>query len=76
MSVFCARILRRWRRSARKAMHPTRVLPKPARDIPELYGVEPSYSIIHSLHLAEGKFFDESDDAASATVCAWARARR
>src|SRR4051812_21950669 len=55
--------------SARKAMHPARVLPKPARDIPELYGVEPSYSIIHSLHLAEGKFFDESDDAESATVC-------
>ena len=55
--------------SARKAMHPARVLPKPSRDIPELYGVEPSYSIIHSLHLAEGKFFDESDDAASATVC-------
>ena len=54
--------------SARKAMHPARVLPKPARDMPELYGVEPSYSIIHSLHLAEGKFFDESDDAASATV--------
>jgi putative ABC transport system permease protein len=55
--------------SARKVMHPARVLPKPARDIPELYGVEPTYAIIHSLHLAEGKFFDESDDAASATVC-------
>src|SRR4051794_8353892 len=55
--------------SARKAMHPARVLPKPAREMPELYGVEPSYSIIHSLHLAEGKFFDESDQAASATVC-------
>jgi putative ABC transport system permease protein len=55
--------------AARKAMHPARVLPKPSRDIPELYGVEPNYSIIHSLHLAEGKFFDESDDAASATVC-------
>ena len=55
--------------SARSALHPARVLPKPARDIPELYGVEPSYSIIHSLHLAEGKFFDEADDAASATVC-------
>jgi putative ABC transport system permease protein len=51
--------------SARKALHPARVLPKPAREIPELYGVEPSYSIIHSLHLAEGKFFD----ASSATVC-------
>src|ERR1700704_5770158 len=55
--------------SARKAMHPARVLPKPARDIPELYGVEPSYAILHSLPLAEGKFFDEADDAASVTVC-------
>src|SRR6195256_519447 len=55
--------------SARKAMHPARVLPKPARDIPELYGVEPSYAILHSLPLAEGKFFDDEDNAASATVC-------
>ena len=55
--------------SARRTLHPASVLPKPARDIPELYGVSPSYSAIHSLHLAEGKFFDESDDAASATVC-------
>jgi len=55
--------------SARRVMHPARVLPKPSRDIPELYGVRPSYSVIHSLHLAEGKFFDETDDAASATVC-------
>jgi putative ABC transport system permease protein len=51
--------------SARKALHPARVLPKPARDIPELYGVGPSYCIIHSLHLAEGKFFDAADDASS-----------
>jgi len=55
--------------SARRTLHPARVLPKPARDIPELYGVNPSYSAIHSLRLAEGKFFDESDDDASATVC-------
>jgi putative ABC transport system permease protein len=55
--------------SARRSLHPARVLPKPSRDIPELYGVRPAYSIIHSLHLAEGKFFDESDDAASAPVC-------
>ena len=55
--------------SARRTLHPARVLPKPARDIPELYGVRPSYEGIHSLRLAEGKFFDESDDAASATVC-------
>ena len=55
--------------SARRSLHPARVLPKPARDIPELYGVRPSYAIIHSLRLEEGRFFDESDDAASAAVC-------
>jgi putative ABC transport system permease protein len=55
--------------SARRSLHPARVLPKPSREIPELYGVRPPYSIIHSLRLAEGRFFDESDDAASAPVC-------
>src|ERR1041384_5449606 len=55
--------------SDRKTLHPARVLPKPSREIPELFGVRPSYSIIHSLRLAEGKFFDESDDAESGTVC-------
>jgi putative ABC transport system permease protein len=55
--------------SARRSIHPARVLPKPARDLPEVYGVEPSYEVIHGLHLAEGKFFDESDNASSATVC-------
>src|SRR5436309_571321 len=55
--------------SARRTLHPGRVLPKPARDVPELYGVDPSYSTIHSLRLAEGKFFDDGDNAASATVC-------
>ena len=55
--------------SARRSLHPARVLPKPGHDLPELYGVRPSYSVIHSLHLAEGRFFDPSDDASSATVC-------
>ena len=55
--------------SARRSLHPARVLPKPSREIPELFGVRPAYSIIHSLRLAEGRFFDESDDAASASVC-------
>ena len=45
------------------------MLPNPSHEAPELYGVRPSYSVIHSLHLAEGAFFSESDDAASATVC-------
>jgi putative ABC transport system permease protein len=55
--------------SPRKTLHPASVLPKPSVDLPELYGVGPAYSAIHSLRLAEGRFFDESDDAASSAVC-------
>ena len=55
--------------SARRTLHPARVLPKPSRDLPELYGVRPSYRTIHSLRLEEGKFFDDADDLASANVC-------
>jgi putative ABC transport system permease protein len=55
--------------SARRTLHPARVLPKPSRDMPELYGVNPSYSVIHSLRMAEGSFFTNSDDDTSATVC-------
>ncbi|HUI56715.1 MAG TPA: ABC transporter permease [Bryobacteraceae bacterium] len=55
--------------SARRSMHPAQVLPKPSRDIPELYGVNPSYAAIHSLRLAEGLFFTEKDDQSSAAVC-------
>src|SRR5262245_43751793 len=55
--------------SPRRTLHPASVLPKPSRDIPELFGVSPSYAIIHSLQFAEGKFFDEADEEHSATVC-------
>ena len=55
--------------SARRTMHPSRVLPKPAHDIPELYGVNATYAPIHSLQPVEGKFFDSNDDEASAAVC-------
>ena len=55
--------------SSRRTLHPARVLPKPSRDVPELYGVNPSYSAIHSLRLAEGGFFSQADDDASANVC-------
>ena len=55
--------------SPRRTLHPSRVLPKPSHEIPELYGVRPSYAIIHSLHVAEGRFFDEQDDASSRAIC-------
>lgn len=55
--------------SPRRALHPSRVLPKPSHEVPELYGVRPAYAVIHSLHVVEGRFFDEQDDAASRAVC-------
>jgi putative ABC transport system permease protein len=55
--------------SARRSMHPARVFPKPAQDLPELYGVRPSYAAIHSWNFEEGAPFSESNDAASEAVC-------
>jgi putative ABC transport system permease protein len=55
--------------SARRTLHPNSVLPKPSRDIPELFGVQPSYAAIHGLQFDEGQFFDEADNESSALVC-------
>src|SRR5919106_4401011 len=48
--------------SPRKTMRPAKMLPKPAKDTPELYGVRPSYALIHNLRPAEGRFFDTRHD--------------
>src|SRR5271154_6328928 len=48
--------------SARRTLHPSRVLPKPSHDTPELFGVSATYAPIHALKPVEGKFFDEADD--------------
>jgi putative ABC transport system permease protein len=50
-------------------MRPTRMLPKPPHDPPDLAGVRPAYAAIHNLQTAEGTFFDERQDTASAAVC-------
>jgi putative ABC transport system permease protein len=55
--------------SPRKTLHPSRVLPKPVRETPWLYGVRPSYAQIHNWSLDEGAVFTETDDAASAAIC-------
>jgi putative ABC transport system permease protein len=54
--------------SARRILRPMRVLPKPAREIPSLYGVDPGYRDIHSLRFTEGGFFTEADNQKSAAV--------
>ena len=53
----------------RKRFTPTKILPKPQQDTPVVYGVEPSYLQIGHLRVTEGRFFDASDNAASAPVC-------
>jgi len=55
--------------SARNSFRPSKVLPKPAKDAPELLGVRPSYAEIHNWRLEEGSLFTEADDQASAAVC-------
>ena len=55
--------------SPRRSLRPTRLLPKPSKDMPGLYGVRPSYAAIHNLVPTEGRFFDEQDDRVSAAVC-------
>jgi putative ABC transport system permease protein len=55
--------------SDRRSMHPAQVLPKPAKDLPELYGVRAAYAAIHNWKLTEGRSFDKNDDEASAAVC-------
>ena len=55
--------------SPRKTLHPASLLPKPSLDLPELFGVAPTYSAIHSLRIAEGRFFNDADEFASAPVC-------
>jgi putative ABC transport system permease protein len=55
--------------SARRTMHPSRVFPKPAEDMPELFGVRPAYAQIHNWKLAEGRFFGKAEDDASVADC-------
>ncbi|HWR54631.1 MAG TPA: ABC transporter permease [Bryobacteraceae bacterium] len=55
--------------SPRRTMRASRVLPKPSKEQPELYGVRPSYALIQNLKVREGRFFNAKDDAASAAVC-------
>jgi len=55
--------------SPRKSLRPARLLPKPPHDFPDLYGIRASYALIHNLQIAEGRFFDAQDEAASAAVC-------
>ncbi len=55
--------------SPRRTLRPARLLPKPTREMPDLYGVRPSYAAIHNFRMLEGSFFNQKQDAASVPVC-------
>jgi len=62
--------------SPRRALHPARVLPKPSSAMPALYGVRPSYAVIHSLRAQEGRFLSEAEETSSAAVCVLGQATK
>jgi len=55
--------------SPRRSIHPARVLPKPSAQVPALYGVRPTYAVIHNLKVAEGEFFGQAAEDSTAAVC-------
>jgi putative ABC transport system permease protein len=56
------------RTSARKRLTPTRMLPRPLRDTPDVFGVSPSYREIASLGIIAGRFFGAEEAARAAPV--------
>jgi putative ABC transport system permease protein len=53
----------------RKRFTPTRVLPKPQRDVPTVFGVDPNYQRIAGLRMASGRFFTADEANRAAPVC-------
>jgi putative ABC transport system permease protein len=55
--------------TARKRFTPTKLNPKPAREMPLVYGVEPAYMGIANLRVVAGRFFDEQENIQGAPLC-------
>ena len=53
----------------RKRFTPSKMLPKPQRDMPAVYGVEPSYLRIAGLQVVAGRWFDARENDHAAPVC-------
>jgi putative ABC transport system permease protein len=53
----------------RKRFVPSKLIPKPVRDVPVVYGVQPNYQRIASLRVVAGHFFDAEESESAAPVC-------
>jgi putative ABC transport system permease protein len=55
--------------SARKRFIPTSLLPRPGREMPVVYGVEPAYQDIAGVRVTDGRFLDAGDARKATPVC-------
>jgi putative ABC transport system permease protein len=55
--------------TGRKRFIPTKLIPKPQRDMPTVFGVQPNYQRIANLRVVEGRFFNDDETASAAPVC-------
>ena len=60
----------------RKRLTPQKILPKSQRDIPVVFGVNPTYQRIAGLNVLSGVFFSQSEDDQGAPVCVLGAAAR
>ena len=54
--------------SARKRFEPQKLVPKPQREAPQMFGVEPSYQGIGGLSVVSGRFFTQAEADAALPV--------
>ena len=55
--------------TSRKRIVPQKLVPKPQREMPQVFGVEPSYQQIGALQVIAGRFFDAEEMEVAAPVC-------
>ncbi|HKS96044.1 MAG TPA: ABC transporter permease, partial [Terriglobia bacterium] len=53
----------------RKRFTPSKMNPKPQREMPVVYGVNPEYQQIASLHVIDGRFFTAEENRRATPVC-------
>jgi putative ABC transport system permease protein len=54
--------------TARKRYEPQKLIPKPQREAPQVFGVEPSYRDIAGLSIVHGRWISDADAASAAAV--------
>jgi putative ABC transport system permease protein len=55
--------------TARKRFTPSKMIPKPGRDMPVVYGISPNYQRLVNLRVVAGRFFDADENDRAAPVC-------